>query len=162
MTASLVIKLAMGRTGNRRLPAIHPPRLHAWRTAAALLPNVPKEIRGNLPLPASPASAERNKILNRRKLLGWKEYEHGSRPRHGGQLHHNLPRSRNIDPMGRAYRRLDHPSPPPLTLTDRNTRLITQRLEVAVLREIGVETGRLETSSSRLNPADGRPESFIR
>jgi carbamoyl-phosphate synthase large subunit len=62
----------------------------------------------------------------------------GGRPRQGGQRDHRL-LHRERRPDGRAYRRLDHRRPA-LTLTDKEYQIMRNG-SIAVLREIGVETG---------------------
>jgi carbamoyl-phosphate synthase large subunit len=68
------------------------------------------------------------------------------------QLHHHL-LHREPRPDGRAHRRFDHRRPA-LTLTDKEYQIM-RNASIAVLREIGVETGGSNVQFA-VNPEDGR------
>ena len=70
-----------------------------------------------------------------------------SRARPQRQLHHHL-LDREHRPDGRAYRRFGITVAPALTLTDKEYQLM-RNAAIAVLREIGVDTGGSRTCSSR-------------
>ncbi len=93
-----------------------------------------------------------NEVLIEESVLGWKEYENGGRPRQEGQLHHHL-LDRESRPDGHPHRD-SITIAPALTLTDKEYQIMRDA-SIAVLREIGVETGGSNVQFA-VNPGDGR------
>jgi carbamoyl-phosphate synthase large subunit len=92
-------------------------------------------------------------VLIEESVLGWKEYEMEVDPRQGGQLHHHLlDREHRSD--GRPHGRFSITVAPALTLTDKEYQIM-RNASIAVLREIGVETGGSNVQFA-VNPKDGR------
>jgi carbamoyl-phosphate synthase large subunit len=128
----------------------HPPRPSRWAAPAAASPTTARSStsicrRG---IEASPTS----RSPRRRIRAGLEGIRDGGRPRQGRQLHHHL-LHRERRPDGRAHRRLDHRRPA-LTLTDKEYQIM-RNASIAVLREIGVETGGSNVQWA-VNPEDGR------
>ena len=91
-------------------------------------------------------------MLIEESLLGLERIRDGGGARQEGQLHHHLfDRERRSD--GRAYRRLITVAPAQ-TLTDKEYQIM-RNASIAVLREIGVETGGSNVQFA-INPKDGR------
>ncbi|RZF63731.1 carbamoyl-phosphate synthase large subunit [Sphingomonas populi] len=99
-------------------------------------------------LDASPT----NEVLIEESLLGWKEYEmEVVRDRHDNCI--IICAIENIDPMG-VHTGDSITVAPALTLTDKEYQIM-RNASIAVLREIGVETGGSNVQFA-VNPADGR------
>ena len=99
-------------------------------------------------LDASPTS----EVLIEESLLGWKEYEmEVVRDRHDNCI--IVCSIENIDPMG-VHTGDSITVAPALTLTDKEYQIM-RNASIAVLREIGVETGGSNVQFA-VNPADGR------
>jgi carbamoyl-phosphate synthase large subunit len=99
-------------------------------------------------LDASPT----NEVLIEESLLGWKEYEmEVVRDRHDNCI--IICSIENVDPMG-VHTGDSITVAPALTLTDKEYQIM-RSASIAVLREIGVETGGSNVQFA-VNPADGR------
>ena len=99
-------------------------------------------------LDASPTT----EVLIEESLLGWKEYEmEVVRDRHDNCI--IICSIENVDPMG-VHTGDSITVAPALTLTDREYQIM-RNASIAVLREIGVETGGSNVQFA-VNPADGR------
>ncbi|WP_267386832.1 carbamoyl-phosphate synthase large subunit [Sphingomonas sp. GC_Shp_3] len=99
-------------------------------------------------LDASPT----NEVLIEESLLGWKEYEmEVVRDRHDNCI--IICAIENIDPMG-VHTGDSITVAPALTLTDKEYQIM-RNASIAVLREIGVETGGSNVQFA-VNPKDGR------
>jgi carbamoyl-phosphate synthase large subunit len=99
-------------------------------------------------LDASPT----NEVLIEESLLGWKEYEmEVVRDRHDNCI--IICSIENIDPMG-VHTGDSITVAPALTLTDKEYQIM-RNASIAVLREIGVETGGSNVQFA-VNPKDGR------
>ena len=99
-------------------------------------------------LDASPTT----EVLIEESLLGWKEYEmEVVRDRHDNAI--IICSIENIDPMG-VHTGDSITVAPALTLTDKEYQIM-RSASIAVLREIGVETGGSNVQFA-VNPADGR------
>ncbi len=99
-------------------------------------------------LDASPTT----EVLIEESLLGWKEYEmEVVRDRHDNCI--IICSIENIDPMG-VHTGDSITVAPALTLTDKEYQIM-RNASIAVLREIGVETGGSNVQFA-VNPADGR------
>ena len=78
-------------------------------------------------------------MLVEESVLGWKEYEmEVVRDRADNCI--IVCSIENVDPDGRAYRRFSITVAPALTLTDKEYQIM-RNASIAVLREIGVDTG---------------------
>jgi len=103
-------------------------------------------VRGGLD--ASPT----NEVLIEESLLGWKEYEmEVVRDRHDNAI--IICSIENVDPMG-VHTGDSVTVAPALTLTDKEYQIM-RTASIAVLREIGVETGGSNVQFA-VNPDDGR------
>ncbi|MCX7864833.1 MAG: carbamoyl-phosphate synthase large subunit, partial [Novosphingobium sp.] len=103
-------------------------------------------VRGGLD--ASPT----NEVLIEESLLGWKEYEmEVVRDRHDNAI--IVCSIENVDPMG-VHTGDSITVAPALTLTDKEYQIM-RSASIAVLREIGVETGGSNVQFA-VNPKDGR------
>ena len=99
-------------------------------------------------LDASPTT----EVLIEESLLGWKEYEmEVVRDRHDNAI--IICSIENVDPMG-VHTGDSITVAPALTLTDKEYQIM-RSASIAVLREIGVETGGSNVQFA-VNPADGR------
>ncbi|MFT4057824.1 MAG: carbamoyl-phosphate synthase large subunit, partial [Novosphingobium sp.] len=99
-------------------------------------------------LDASPTT----EVLIEESLLGWKEYEmEVVRDRHDNAI--IICSIENVDPMG-VHTGDSITVAPALTLTDKEYQIM-RNASIAVLREIGVETGGSNVQFA-VNPADGR------
>ncbi len=99
-------------------------------------------------LDASPT----DEVLIEESLLGWKEYEmEVVRDRHDNAI--IICAIENVDPMG-VHTGDSITVAPALTLTDKEYQIM-RSASIAVLREIGVETGGSNVQFA-VNPADGR------
>ncbi|HZU63339.1 MAG TPA: carbamoyl-phosphate synthase large subunit [Novosphingobium sp.] len=99
-------------------------------------------------LEASPTT----EVLIEESLLGWKEYEmEVVRDRHDNSI--IICSIENVDPMG-VHTGDSITVAPALTLTDKEYQIM-RNASLAVLREIGVETGGSNVQFA-VNPADGR------
>ena len=93
-----------------------------------------------------------NEVLIEESLLGWKEYEmEVVRDRHDNAI--IICSIENVDPMG-VHTGDSITVAPALTLTDKEYQIM-RSASIAVLREIGVETGGSNVQFA-VNPADGR------
>ena len=93
-----------------------------------------------------------NEVLIEESLLGWKEYEmEVVRDRHDNCI--IICSIENVDPMG-VHTGDSITVAPALTLTDKEYQIM-RSASIAVLREIGVETGGSNVQFA-VNPADGR------
>ena len=118
-------------------PAIIRPGVHAGRTPAAALPTTATSSRiivAVRPADASPVS----QVLIDESLLGWKEFEmEVVRDKADNCI--IVCSIENVDPMG-VHTGDSITVAPALTLTDREYQVM-RNASIAVLREIGVETG---------------------
>jgi carbamoyl-phosphate synthase large subunit len=93
-----------------------------------------------------------NEVLIEESLLGWKEYEmEVVRDRHDNSI--IICAIENVDPMG-VHTGDSITVAPALTLTDKEYQIM-RNASIAVLREIGVETGGSNVQFA-VNPKDGR------
>ena len=92
-----------------------------------------------------------NEVLIEESVARLERIRDGGRPRPRRQLHHRL-LDREHRPDGRAYRRFITVAPA-LTLTDKEYQVMRDA-SIAVLREIGVETGGSNVQFA-VNPANG-------
>ncbi len=103
-------------------------------------------------LDASPTT----EVLIEESLLGWKEYEMEgrARPRDNCIIICSI---ENVDPMG-IHTGDSITVAPALTLTDKEYQIM-RNASIAVLREIGVETGGSNVQFA-VNPKDGPPDRY--
>ena len=132
------------------LPAIIRPSASRWAAPAAASPTTATEfeeiVRGGLR--ASPTG----EVLVEESVLGWKEYEmEVVRDRADNCI--IVCSIENFDPMG-VHTGDCITVAPALTLTDKEYQIM-RNASIAVLREIGVETGGSNVQFA-VNPADGR------
>jgi carbamoyl-phosphate synthase large subunit len=134
---------------SRRPAGHHPPLLHIGGRAVALRTTARNSSRSsNAGIDASPASSG----AHRGKVLGWKEFEmEVVRDRADNCI--IICSIENIDPMG-VHTGDSITVAPALTLTDKEYQIMRDA-SIAVLREIGVETGGSNVQFA-VNPADGR------
>ncbi|MEZ5967597.1 MAG: carbamoyl-phosphate synthase large subunit [Hyphomonas sp.] len=142
------LKRAMEVLDEVGLPAIIRPAFTLGGTGGGVAYNVQEyEEICRSGLAASPSA----QILVDESLLGWKEYEmEVVRDKADNAI--IICSIENIDPMG-AYGRFDHGGPG--ADADRQGIPVMRNASIAVLREIGVETGGSNVQFA-VNPADGR------
>jgi carbamoyl-phosphate synthase large subunit len=138
---------APGQAGADRLSRHHPAVLHHGRQRRRHRLQ-PRGVRGDLPrgLDLSPTS----ELLIEESVLGWKEYEMEV-VRDRGQLHHRL-LHRELRPMG-VHTGDSITVAPAQTLTDKEYQIMRDA-SLAVLREIGVDTGGSNVQFA-INPETG-------
>src|SRR5262249_25957115 len=140
---------AMAALAEVGLPAIIRPSFTLAGTGGGIAYNRDEYeaiVRGGLR--ASPVG----EVLVEQSVLGWKEYEmEGVRDRAANCL--NVCAIENADPLG-AHTGDSITIAPALTLTDKEYQMLRDA-SIAVLREIGVETGGSNVQFA-INPADGR------
>ena len=140
---------AHGRAGARRPARHHPPVLHPGRHRRRhrLQPRgVPRDRR------ARPRRLVAHQVLIEESVLGWKEFEmEVVRDKADNCI--IVCSIENVDPMG-VHTGDSITVAPALTLTDKEYQSM-RNASIAVLREIGVETGGSNVQFA-VNPADGR------
>ncbi len=141
---------AIGRTRDRRLAGDHQTVFHARRYGRRhRLQRA--GVRGHRARRAS-ASSPTHEVLVEESVLGWKEYEmEVVRDRADNCI--IVCSIENIDPMG-IHTGDSVCVAPALTLTDKEYQIM-RNAAIAVLREIGVDTGGSNVQFA-VNPADGR------
>ena len=122
-----------------------------WAAPAAASPTTRRNSRTIVP--RRPRASPAREVLVEESVLGWKEFEMEVVRDKARQLHHHL-LDRECRSDGRAYRRFSVTVAPALTLTDKEYQIM-RNASIAVLREIGVDTGGSNVQFA-VNPADGR------
>ena len=132
------------------LPAIIRPVLHAWAAPAAASPTTARSSSTSSSAASTPRPT--NEVLIEESVLGWKEYEmEVVRDRADNCI--IVCSIENIDPMG-VHTGDSITVAPALTLTDKEYQIMRDA-SIAVLREIGVETGGSNVQFA-INPENGR------
>ncbi len=131
------------------LPAIIRPSF-TWAAPAAASPTTPRNSRRSSAAACAPRRAD--EVLIEESVLGWKEFElEVVRDRADNCI--IICSIENIDPMG-VHTGDSVTVAPALTLTDKEYQIM-RNAAIAVLREIGVDTGGSNVQFA-VNPADGR------
>jgi hypothetical protein len=139
----------LGRAEGRGLPHRHPAQAFTWAAPGAASPTTPKSSR-----PSASAAwrlSPTNELLIEESLLGWKEYEmEVVRDKADNCI--IICSIENLDPMG-VHTGDSITVAPAQTLTDKEYQIM-RNASLAVLREIGVETGGSNVQFSHQCPKD--------